>query len=353
MGRAPAFWTDENLQLLQEHFVPVSVHTADQDRQDAVGQFCRDAGLDLMKWEVRRFCVTAGGKVLESGGMDFDLRGALARWKALPESERAPGALQVGDLARIDARRASPLPPPGGLILKVHTRAFMRDGEGRLRTLTGSDLCYDEAGKDTEETRKNRSAQGNTIPQAHPDHLWLTGAEWKSLIPADPRIGDKFPMPAAIAERILRFHLNPLRVYGRFGPDALERKEVRAGELNLTVEAAEPTQVRLRLDGFARLGQDPPAAVAQGKIASLTLWGYAPRVLGFLEYDPRRRAFTRFDVVALGDHFGRFGNSTVSASRLGLQPLGISFELVQGDRPADLVPPGRIQTSEEYFELKK
>lgn len=353
MGRAPAFWTDENLRMIQEQFVPVSISTSEQGRQDAVGQFCRDAGLDLMKWEVRRFCVTAGGKVLESGGMGFDLRGALAKWKALPESERAPGAVQVGKLVQIDAPRSGPLAPPGGLILKVYTRAFMRDGEGRLRILTGKDLCYDEEGKDTEETRKQRSSQGDTISQAHPDHLWLTEAEWKSLMPATPRIGDKFPMPAAIAERILRFHLNPLRIYGRFGPDALERKEVRAGELNLTVEAAGPEQVRLRLDGFARLGQDPPAAVAQGRIASLTLWGYEPRVLGYLEYDPRRRAFTRFDAVALGDHFGRFGSSTVSASRVGLQPLGISFELVQGDRPADLVPPGRIQRSEEYFELKK
>ena len=34
---------------------------------------------------------------------------------------------------------------------------------------------------------------------------------------------------------------------------------------------------------------------------------YEPRLLGSLEYDPRKQALTRFDVVALGDHFGRLG----------------------------------------------
>jgi hypothetical protein len=117
----------------------------------------------------------------------------------------------------------------------------------------------------------------------------------------------------------------------------------------LTVESVAPTCVRLRLDGFARLGQEAPAAVADGKIACIDQWGYEPLVLGFLEYDPQKKVFTRFDIVALGDHFGRLGICD-SAARRGLQPLGITFELVKSPSPADRLPPGRTPTARTYFD---
>jgi hypothetical protein len=92
--------------------------------------------------------------------------------------------------------------------------------------------------------------------------------------------------------------------------------------------------------------------VADGKIACINQWGYEPRLLGFLEYDPQKKVFTRFDVVALGDHFGRLGICD-SAARLGLQPLGITFELIKNPRPADRVPPGRTPTARTYFDRGK
>ena len=51
------------------------------------------------------------------------------------------------------------------------------------------------------------------------------------------------------------------------------------------MESVSPASVRLRLDGFARLGQEPPVGVAEGKCACIDQWGYEPRVLGFVEYD--------------------------------------------------------------------
>jgi hypothetical protein len=50
----------------------------------------------------------------------------------------------------------------------------------------------------------------------------------------------------------------------------------------------------------------------------------------------------------MGDQFGRLGIAD-SATRIGLQPLGISFELVSGDRPADRIAPGRTPTAKDYF----
>lgn len=352
MGRAPAFWTPENLARVRESFVAVNIATTDSLRDDAIGKFCRDAGMDLFKWEFRQYGVTADGRVLGEGGLEFDLRLALDRWQALPEAKRAPGAVVVGDAGPLDPRYVLPIPPAAGYILKSHGRVFMRDDDGAIRYLTGKDLWFDKEGKQNGETGP-RNGESGSVRQAQPDHVWLTEAEGRSLMPVDPRKDDRFPVPAALADRLLRFHLNPLRIYGRQGSDALDRKDVRGGELALTVEAVAPGSVRLRLDGFVRFGQAPPADVAKGTVACLDQWGYDARVLGYVEYNSASRVLTRFDVVALGDYFGRLGLGAGAASRAGLQPMGFAFELIKGEKPADRLPPGRVKTSESYFEMSR
>jgi hypothetical protein len=348
VGRAPAFWTEENARLIKDHFVAVSVSNYDQGRQDAVGQFFKEAKMQLPGAGGSQWAVTASGKVLEANnhhGLGFNIKKALEKWQALPEADRAPGAIKIADLGTIDAQRALPTPPEGGLILKIYYRAFMRDG-GKLRYVTGKDLWHDEKGAKTEAHFDTQYPGRITTPQAQPDHMWLTEAEWKSLLPATVREGFKYPMTACITDRFMRWHLNPLSVYGE--TTALGPKAVRAGELTLTVDAVVQNTIRLRLDGFARLGTEPPAEVAEGKCACIDQWGYEPRVLGFIEYDNVKKVITRFDVVAMGDHFGRLGIAD-SATRVGLQPLGISFELVTGNAPADRIPPGRTPTAKNYF----
>ncbi len=348
MGRAPAFWTEETARLIRENFVAVSVSNFDQGRKDAVGEFLKDAKMQLPGAGGSQWAVTAAGKVLEANnhnGLGFNLKRALEKWKALPETERAPGAVKVGDIGEVDPMRTLPTPPAGGLILKVYYRAFMHDG-ARLRYMTGKDLWHDEAGKKTEAEFDRAYPCLITTPQAQPDHMWLTEAEWKSLVPSDPKKGDKSAVPAGIRDRFIRWHLNPLAVYGE--TNSLEPKAVRAAELTLTVDAVSPSSIRLRLDGFARLGNEAPKDVTEGKRACVDQWGYEPRVLGFIDYDRKKQAVTRFDVVALGEQFGRLGICD-SATRIGLQPLGISFELVTGDAPADRIPPGRTPTARNYF----
>ena len=357
MGRAPAFWTEENTELMRENFVAVSLHVLDYDRTDAVGQFLRDSGIKLKRLEGALWCVTPAGKILESNpaaedgktsiSWKFDLKRALEKWRAIPDAERAPGAVKVGAMDKVDVQRAVLTPPPGTLILKLHYRAFMRE-DNKLRFLSDKDLWYDAKGERTEAKTVYKRI---TTPQAHPDHMWLSEAEWKSLMPANPRVGDTFAMPAGVADRLVRRHLNPRTVYDGLS-DGLDLASVRAAEVNLTVEAVSADTVRLRLDGHAKLGKEPPPDVVAGKIASMSQWGYEPKLLGFLEYDPKKQVFTRFDVVALGDQFGRVG-LTIGAARPGCQPLGVAFELVTGDSPADRVPPGSASTSRPYFDPKR
>ena len=340
------------MKLITESFVPLSVYGADQRRKDSVGQLYRDAGLNLDKFEARQFCLTARGKVLEETGFEgIDLEKALEKWKSLPLSERGPGAIKVDKQRAVDPQSNGPTPPAGGLILKVFTRVLMHDDEGKLRYVKGKELRYGEQGNLTLEADYQ---QGRTAAhEAQPHHMWLTETEWRSLMPTNPKKGDAVAMPSGLTDRILRWHLNPLRFYGRYGPDALSRKDIRTGQLTLTVDTIAADTVRLRLDGFGKIGAVPPPAIVEGKVASLDQWGYEPRVLGFLEYDPRKRIFTGFDIVALGEHFGRLGNGRRAPSRIGIQPLGIAFQLVKGDKPADRIPPGRPSNSRNYFNLSQ
>jgi hypothetical protein len=357
VGRAPAFWTEENTKLIRENFVAVSLYVMDYDRADAVGQFLRDSGIKLKRLEGAFWCVTPGGKILESNLVikegkesfkpEFDLKGAMEKWLALPDVERAPGAVKVGAMDKVDVQRAVLAPPPGTLILKLHYRAFMR-GDGKIRYLTENDLWYDEKRDKTEAKSVHKRI---TTGQAQPDHMWLSEAEWKSLMPPNPRVGDTFAMPAGVADRLVRRHLNPRTIYDGHS-DGLDPASVRAAELNLSVEAVSADRVRLRLNGHAKLGTESPPDVVDGKIASMNQWGYEPTLLGFLEYDPKKQVFTRFDVVALGDQFGRVG-LTFGAARPGCQPLGVTFEFVTGDTPADRVPPGSASNSRPYFDPKR
>jgi hypothetical protein len=330
---------------IKANFVSVSVSNYDQNRKDVVGQFVRASGMQFPGAGGSHWFVTANGKLLGRNPKE-----AMKRWRNLPESERTPGAVRVEERGTFDSKLAPPTPPAGALIVKLHYRALMRKSDGDLRYVTGADLWHDEKGKKTEAAIEKIYRGAITTPQAQPDHMWLTQAEWKSLIPAKPRTGEKAPVPAAIADRLCRWHLNPLFVYGEANP--LSGKEIRAAEMTLTVTEASADAILLRLDGFARLGKEAPPVATTNSPVCLDQWGYEPRLLGYLEYDLRKQAFTRFDIVALGDHFGRLGICD-SAARPGYQPLGIAFELVTTDSPAERIPPGRTMPARDYFDASK
>ena len=76
------------------------------------------------------YVLTASGKFLayKNAGQSAEvmlevLRDGLKKWKRLPESERAPGAIKVPAHGKVDANYHRE-PPPGGVIIKVHARAL-------------------------------------------------------------------------------------------------------------------------------------------------------------------------------------------------------------------------------------
>jgi hypothetical protein len=267
------------------------------------------------------YCLTADGKLLvyKNAGQDADvmrevLRQGLREWKKLPEEKRKPGAIKIEDAGKIDSHY-SRTPPANGLVVNVYTRILDHD--------TRKDLC-----------RGTCKTQGGD--KAARDHLWLTEADWKSLLPAQARKGEQFALPAKIAERILRFHLVDNT---RGEPPAWEREQIRSQQLTLTVEEATDKVIRLRLDGTALLATQADSAKADR--------GFDVRLLGYLNYDVASKAIDRFDLVAVGDYWGE-GTYTRGA-RPGRMPLGIAFELSRGNAPADLVPPQGARDLQGYL----
>jgi hypothetical protein len=326
-GRALAFSDAEIIKMATEDYVPVAADDWYQRRRDdAEGKFFVSVANqgprkgDGGSTRQGIYCLTADGKLLiyKNAGQAPDvmrdvLKQGLREWKKLPEERRKPGAVKVEDLAKTDPIY-SRTPPADGLIVNVYTRILDRDkGEfckGTCKTLGG-----------------DRPAR---------DHLWLNADEWKKLVPSEPKKGNSFPLPPAIAERMLRFHLTDNT---RGEPPMWRKEDIRSEALKLTVERATPALVKLRLDGSVLLATNADAAKAER--------GFDVQLSGRVDYDPAKKAIVRFDVVAVGDHWG--SGPYTGGARPGRQPLGVAFELSNGKSAADLVPPQAAREIGAYF----
>ena len=281
--------------------------------------------------------ITAGGKRLERGELVFNEKInwfqrsaelALKAWAALPRSERKPGGVQVPRLTSVDPkRRAAVKPPEGALVARVYNRQLARNPRGQLRYTVAQDYVP--------ELKKVAPPWmwAARFAEAGIDWMWITRPEWQALMPANPRKGQKVPVPTTLVERIFRFHLEPSR--GFTAVNQFVYCSARDGEMRLTVERVTKTRVRLRLEGFAKLELDRGAAYkgVRRKIA------YRPRFLGYLAYDPDKRVFRRFDLVALGNVRGQANGENLMGARPGDFPLGVAFELVNPLTPRDYIQP--------------
>jgi hypothetical protein len=300
-------------------------------RQDAEGDFFRhisdQAGRgsrDDSGGSTRQgiYCFTAKGKLLEykNAGQAPDvmrqvLVNALSKWANLPAAERLPGSTGIGELANIDSRY-SRTPPAGGLILNVYTRALDRNEDG-----TYCDAQCKVGGGD----------------EAARDHLWLSESEWKALVPASARTWDQFSLPPSVVERICRFHLTDNT---RGEPPMWSRQDIRSSRMFLTVERRQESGMTLRLEGHAIMAN-------QADVDKVNR-GYDVQLVGQIHYNSAANKIDRFDVVAIGDHWGE-GAYTRSA-RPGRTPLGIAMELASGKSPGDLVPPQGAREIGEYLQ---
>ena|GEM_PF-1714938 len=243
---------------------------------------------------------TPGGKRLVC--CSAAVEDGLEKWEALGEAERRPGAVRVEELPEgFDPEHLEP--PPGAIVLETYVRGIERDPDGGLRR---------------ERSPGDRDLE-DTVEREEPgrDHVWILEPEWRSLLPPRPVKGDTWLVPAAVAERIARFHVIPTTAQVGGITPPWRPDEVRESELSLTVEDATSERVRLRIDGAALLARG--AADLSG-----SRFGFAARLLGYIEADLRKDAIDRFDLVALGETRGARSWRTLS---------GVAFELARPGSP--------------------
>ena len=322
-----AFADREIIRMATEDFVPV---TADdwyqRRRQDAEGEFFRKvANQGRRKGEdggTRQgiYVFTADGELLsyKNAGQNpevtrDELKRGLEKFKKLPASRRGPGAVEVGEHGKLDPNYTR-TPPAGGLIVRVFTRILDR---------TGDEFC-----KGTCKTTGGDAAAR--------DFLWLTAAEVRSLAPVKAEPGFTYDVPKAITDRIVRFHLIDNT---RGEPPFWERQQVQRAKLTLTVLKATTDGVELRLDGDALL-----ATAADPEKADR---GYDARLRGELRYLPVKQTIDRFDVAAVGEHWGQ--GAFTGGARPGRSLMGVAFGPVAGDQAADRIPPQAAREVRRYF----
>jgi len=293
--------------------------------QGPEGEFLRLAGIEK-HWVTSSgymSCVSPGGKYL-----GITPAKALEEFKKLPEDERKPGAVAVPDLK--PSEELIPAPPAGGLVLKVHARFLSAGADGELRYAKLEDFPLMEA--------KN---SWSLFLQPNTEYMWITREEWKAIVPANPVAGASVPVAPAIGERMARFHLNPRRAMT--SEDGILRKEtVKSVKLTLVVDDVSADRIRMVLEGAVHTGTEFDAAGATSPNGPLA-FGFATPIRGVLEYDRAKNVFTRFDIAAPGEVWGRWGDAngkSLFAERPGRTPFGFAFELAQGDSPTHRLPPG-------------
>ena len=181
----------------------ITVHGA---CKDAEGEFWKSFSGNYAWITGAAHGVTPGGKVLCASGTRASCGGrrvcdpqkAYDRWLALPEEERRPGAIEVGDLKEMDPE--FPKRPPGSLMLKGYNRPLARGKDGTLERLKSYWDCQELTVKSMHWAEFKKPEPGRTF-------LWFTREQVKSLVPADPRPEMTFPVPEAVADRLVRLPL--------------------------------------------------------------------------------------------------------------------------------------------------
>jgi hypothetical protein len=323
-------WSDEGIRRIRENFVAAAVPTWVCRAKNPEGKFLRSAGIDK-QWVTSSgyfSCVSASGQFL---GYEPNEK-TLAKFRELPETERAPGAIKVPDLK--PEERIVPDPPQGGLVLRVHGRFLSGDNKDGFRYAISEDFPL--MGK----TDKERQTW-KLFLQPNTEYMWLTEAEWRDLIPGKTRKGLPVPVANNLSQRLARFHLTPRRAMTSEG-GILPPREVRSARMELIVTEVTLQRIRMRLTGFIHTGTTFDPAKATSPNGPLG-FGFETPLEGILEFDRKTERFTRFDVIALGHLWGRWGDAngkSLFAERPGRTPFAFALELATNDTPTDRIPPG-------------
>ena len=311
-----------------KHFVPLALDTYFRGNSHEL-EFCQKVKAGGNHLVV----ATAGGQILGKEGLKLrksDLEGVLKEYARLPKEQRTP-ALEDPDQAQ-PPKRAVPQPPPKGLIVRGYCTYLRQDEKKQI--VRSSEYYY-------------KQNPDRWLVETQSDLLWLTESEGKSLIPADPKPGERSEVAPAIQKRF----------YSTIGIDYMEGSvnslPPRKTTMTLTVQRVDDQTIVLRLDGHAQLGKEFDEKLRSEPNSR----GCELRILGEVRYDRKKQAIERFDVAGIGRAWGNKMNYVHREIRLDQYPwmYGIAWELVTGETPQDRIPPYNLlhyNSTGPYFESR-
>jgi len=309
-------------EYVAKHFIPLALDTYFRGNSHEL-EFCNkvQAGGNHL------VVATAAGKMLGKEGLKLrkkDLDATLKEFADLPKELRTP---TIADPATAQApKRAVPKPPANGLILRGYCTYLRHDDKKQI--VRAAKYYY-----------KQNPDRWKVETQS--DLLWLTEAERKSLIPANPKPGERHEVAQAIQKRF----------YSTIGIDYMEGSvsalPTTKSTMSLTADKIDEQTLVLRLEGHADLGTEFDLKLRLEPKSR----GAELRLFGMVHYDRKKQAITRFDVLGVGQAWGRRTNEI----RLDQYPwmYGIACELVTGDSPQELIPPYNLlhyNPTGPYFE---
>lgn len=226
---------------------------------------------------------TASGVRLDGGHNGLEFQKVVDQYRALPKEERTKIEKLDGPF---EAGYEPPKPPRKGLQCVAYWTRMEEDGKGDFRRRQSLNFFY-------RTTLTKPCLTWN-------DALWITGKEWKSLVPNEPKKGAPVPFPDSLRRRLLRFYTLLLND---------NAQAIRAGELRARTEEVSPEEIRIRVDGSCRVGVTLEDATAyweshpEGDIAREreSQSGVEMRFLGYLTFDRKKGEFKRFDVLGMGE----------------------------------------------------
>src|SRR5262249_1689096 len=163
------------------------------------------------------------------------------------------------------------------LILQVYQSPLFADGNGHWRRPKDKELLHFDGADDF-------------VP-GH-EQFWMTEAEWKSLVPSEPKKGQQLTVAAALADRLARQTLfdHSCACYHPWEP-----KDVRSLRMTLAVEEVSDTEIRLCLQGSVHL-----EAAADDKTLELTSQVRAQPRRRCLPASEEEKPFYRYQARLLG-----------------------------------------------------
>lgn len=154
------------------------------------------------------------------------------------------------------------------------------------------------------------------------DRVWFSKGEARQWLPAEPKPGDKHPLPQELVSRLARLHLVDT-VNGQTSP--FLTGDVAGSQIATEIVERAGGRVKMKITGTTK-GESP----GRGRRASAN--GVETHILGHATYDLDKEAFVEFQMVALGSRRGR---TELNGRRRDPEsgPVGFVFELAPADAP--------------------